>query len=179
MRVWWQFEIGHLKCPGEGLRPLAARWPGSTRLNLSAHHGRDSRCCTLGSFMLPHPNHCPVKAAKRLRVPGVSLAIAFDLGTPPVGVRLGPCPVTRTTVPEAAIHEYKDSCAGEGDVWSASYTRHGPISPVPQPLTVQLSAKEQLAAGIASTGPSHAIAYGGPAGFGIRVHASMLRYFCS
>lgn len=86
--------------------------------------------------MLPDAYDSPALVHKLLVLSSVPRDVRVKLGRPPwpVVLRLGP--VLGATMPEAAIHEDRQTNPGEDDVRSADNSRV--VRPKPEPPTVQL-----------------------------------------
>jgi hypothetical protein len=66
--------------------------------------------------MVPNADYEPSSLSQCLRLRGVALAIAGELGFPIAGVRMRDMPVLGAAVPEAGIHENRDLSPGEDNV---------------------------------------------------------------
>jgi hypothetical protein len=87
--------------------------------------------------MLPNTDHAPSSGAKTLVRLKVPLLIGLDLVPPPVSILSRPCPVVRTTVPEASVDIYRDPSAGEQDVGATPSPNDGLIYTKSQPAPMQ------------------------------------------
>ena len=66
--------------------------------------------------MLPYAHDGPASSLELSRVLSIALDVPRNLGVPVVGVRAGPHAMFGTSVPEAAVDKYGDTCGPEEDV---------------------------------------------------------------
>src|SRR5438876_128776 len=94
---------------------------------------------TVTVLVCPHSHHTPPRSPKATICIAVSLGVAFDLGSPPRGVGGWPTGVLGTRMPEAPIHEDRDSLTAEDQIGPPSYSSNGRnvdlISDLPQGCT--------------------------------------------
>jgi hypothetical protein len=103
-----------------------------------------------GILVLPHSDDCPTRPGEQLVRLTVASPIRLDLVPPPGGVRLRPGAVSRTPMPEAAVDEYRNAGASEGDVGSPS-TSDRKVGPEPEPVTMEDRSESQLRPGVTAT----------------------------
>lgn len=66
--------------------------------------------------MLPGPDYFPTGFAQALRLPGITFLVLGEFRQPVVLVGLREGRVLGTTMPETAIHEYRDLWARKDDI---------------------------------------------------------------
>jgi hypothetical protein len=67
-------------------------------------------------LVLPHPDHNPPRCVQCCRHDTIAIAVPLELRRPVLGVGARSRPVCRASMPEAAVYEYGDPQAGEGEV---------------------------------------------------------------
>jgi len=72
--------------------------------------------CQLGVFVFPHPNDRPAGLAQQPVRLGVTFTVLNDFVTPKILVALRRPIMSRTPVPEATVHEYRDTGACEDKI---------------------------------------------------------------
>jgi len=96
-------------------------------------------------LVLPRSDDGPTCLSQAVFRQAVPLDVGVELGSPPLGVRLGGDGVLWATVPEAAVDEDGDSGPREGDIGSAR--KGGDVYSVAEPPAMQLPAKSTLRLG--------------------------------
>ncbi len=87
--------------------------------------------------MLPDAHRLPSSLDKTTIGVGISLPVRLDLLTPPGRVLLGPRPVLRTPVPEAAVDEHGETEPRERDVHRTPRIRDAVVHAKPKAFPVQ------------------------------------------
>lgn len=107
--------------------------------------------------MFPESQNSPT----RLLECGIGIAVSSDIRvnllSPPCGVGFGPCAVSRTPVPEAAVDEHSDPSAWEHKIDPTSRSEDRSINVEAQPQPMNCSAHRQLARRIASRRDLHPV----------------------
>lgn len=112
-----------------------------------ATHGvGDSGGGGVNVLVFPHSDHEPSSVDEALGGIEVSLAVAFDLGGPVPAIDFVPAPaMIRAPMPEAPIHEHRNTDWAEDDVCSPAEGGHGAaVDAVPKAHPVELAPKRKL-----------------------------------
>lgn len=92
---------------------------GPLALNRSPpYFSHDSKRRLLGIIMLPDAYNDPSHLLKRPVRGPVPFNVPLQLCSPPLVVRLGPCPMLRAGMPKATVHEHRNLGSNEDNVCS-------------------------------------------------------------
>jgi hypothetical protein len=124
------------------------------------HHGFNTVRRGRDTLVFPDTYRDPASFLQAIVGVYVSRAIRLDFVAPPRGVRLRPCSVFGTAVPEAPIDKYRDPLPREHDVGSSPQPRYyRSFNAEPESSAMQLRSKSELVGGVAPAGRLHAPAY--------------------
>jgi DNA (cytosine-5)-methyltransferase 1 len=128
-------------------------------------------------LVLPDPKYRPAGGGQQRVGLSVSTAIAGYLSSPILSVSAGGRVMNRTSVPEASIHEHRDSLTREEDVSGAPYSSNRPsIDKVSKTSSVDRASDRHLGGGVSSLVAAHAGTRSRRRGPGLAVpHSSDIR----
>ena len=107
-------------------------------------------------LVLPRPDDDPASRLKRVIVGAVAVDVALQLGRPPANVALRWAEMLRAAMPEAAVDEDGDPCAGEDNIGTASdAAKRGEMLPEAQPAPMQLRTQRPLHRAVRTIAPHH------------------------
>jgi hypothetical protein len=99
--------------------------------------------------MLPHPRNAPAHLPRSNFGIAIAGNVREDLGAPPFGVPLRPCPVSRTPVPKATIYENCEPFSGKNQIAASPESGQRVIDSESKPPTVKRASQGELGWGIA------------------------------
>ncbi len=107
-------------------------------------------------LMAPDPKNLPALALELSDDSPVPRPVRLDLLSPPGGVRRGPGAVFGAPVPEAPIHEHRDTLSRKNDVGMAPDAWYGPtMYSVAETSAVEFSPKRQFSRSVLLTRRLH------------------------
>src|SRR5205823_32563 len=102
---------------------------------------------------IPYTDHLPASSLERLVLSGITGEVALDLLVP-VAAPAARLPLAGMAVPKGAVHQHRESPAGEGNVDAAA--RAAPVTaPSAQPGAPERAAEQQLRFGVAAADRGH------------------------
>jgi hypothetical protein len=97
--------------------------------------------CIYRTLVLPDPEDRPPECLEALVGVPVTTSVRLELLPPPTSVVLGPRPVLRAAVPEAAVDEDSEPCAWEHHVCTTAHPlSRCTVDPVSKASSVELFA---------------------------------------
>jgi hypothetical protein len=160
-----------------GLMPRAVGGSGHRQVVDGAHVvTHDSLGDRLRQLVLPGPEYPPARGGQGGVDRAVPGGVAGELRLPIGGVCAREVAVLGAAMPEAAVYEHREPRPGKDDVGSneAAGDTNGQVDSESQPAPVQLAAKRELGAAVATPVASHSLADlgGGRLGVGKGNHLS-------
>jgi hypothetical protein len=120
------------------------------------HDQLDGACSIRSHLVLPHADYVPASRSERGIVPAIPLDVSIQLDRPVrrVSARIGP--VIRTSVPEAAVDEHRDSSCRKDHVGPAAQPgNRRRVLAEAKTATVQLRTQCYLRPGLAGSVALH------------------------